>query len=67
MTVSSSIRDPFVAIFKGHYKLSLGGVFREGEKSASCASYWRSRVYVHKTLSNLLPTILFEKTEDTIL
>ena len=67
LSVSSPDHDLFVTIFIGHYKLTLGGVFREREKSASYASYCRSKVSVLKTLSNLVLAIFLKETQDLML
>ena len=70
LSVWSPNHDPIFAIFKGHYKLTLKGIFFGGferEKSASYAYNCRYRVFVPKTLESLLLTIFLKKSQDSVL
>ena len=57
------VSDLIHIVFKGNPKTR----FKKREKSAYCASNCRSRVFVPKALSNPLPTILFEETQNSML
>ena len=61
LTISSPNRNLFFVVFKENSKARFKDVLKR-ERSASCASNCRSRVFVSKTLSNLLSVIFLEET-----
>ena len=55
----------FVVLFKGHFKLTLGGAFRE--RIVSLVPPIVDLGFLYSKLSNLLPAILFKETQNLVL